>query len=50
MIKNVGVFKDFDDGTLKSVFEGENKRIIEMSLLAINSNKATTVFILLRKK
>lgn len=42
MIKNIGVFKDFEDGTLKSVFEGENKRIIEMSLLA-NKEKMDVV-------
>ena len=34
MIKNMGVFKDFSDNSLKSVFEGENHEIIEMSLLA----------------
>ena len=33
MVKNIGVFRDFSDGTLKSVFEVENKQIIEMSLL-----------------
>ena len=34
MIKKMGVFKDFSDDSLKSVFEGENHQIIEMSLLA----------------
>lgn len=34
MIKKIGVFRDFSDETLKTVFEVENKQIIEMSLLA----------------
>ncbi len=33
MIHSLGVFKDFSDGTLKSVFEVDHKKIIEMSLL-----------------
>jgi len=33
MIQNIGVFQDFQDGTLKSVFETEQHKIIEMSLL-----------------
>lgn len=33
MLKSLGVFKDFHDQSLKSVFEGENKQIIEMTLL-----------------
>lgn len=32
-MENLGTFKDFNDGTLKSVFDIGNKRIIEMSLL-----------------
>ena len=34
MIKKLGVFKDFSDDSLKSVFETENNQIIEMTLLA----------------
>ena len=34
MIKNIGVFKDFSDNSLKSVFKTENNEIIEMTLLA----------------
>lgn len=34
MIKKVGVFKDFSDGSLKSVFEAGDNQIIEMTLLA----------------
>jgi len=34
MIKNIGVFKDFSDDSLKSVFTTENNKIIEMTLLA----------------
>lgn len=34
MIKNIGVFKDFSDNSLKSVFDVGNKQIIEMTLLA----------------
>lgn len=33
MIKSLGVFKDFSDGSLKSVFETEENKIIEMTLL-----------------
>lgn len=33
MIKSLGVFKDFSDESLKSVFETEENRIIEMTLL-----------------
>lgn len=33
MIKNLGTFKDYSDGTLKTVFDIGDKRIIEMSLL-----------------
>ena len=33
MINNLGTFKDFTDGTIKTVFDVGNKRIIEMSLL-----------------
>ena len=38
-MKNIGVFKDFNDGTIKSVFEGENKEIIEISLLFNKEDK-----------
>ena len=38
MIKNVAVFKDFSDNSLKSVFEINNKDIIEISLLANREN------------
>ena len=34
MIKNIGVFKDFSDNSLKSVFDIGNNQIIEMTLLA----------------
>ena len=34
MIKNIGKFKDFSDGSIKAVFEKENHKIIEMTLLA----------------
>ena len=34
MIKNIGVFKDFSDNSLKSVFDAGNSQIIEMTLLA----------------
>lgn len=34
MIKNLGVFKDFSDNSLKSVFDVGNDQIIEMTLLA----------------
>lgn len=34
MIQNIGVFKDFSDNSLKSVFDIGNNRIIEMTLLA----------------
>lgn len=33
MLKKLGVFKDFNDGSLKSVFENNNNEIIEMTLL-----------------
>lgn len=33
MLISKGIFKDFSDGSLKSVFEIEGKRIIEMTLL-----------------
>ena len=33
MYENIGVFKDFKDDSLKTVFEDEKKRIIEMTLL-----------------
>ena len=33
MIKNMGTFKDFSDGTIKTVLDNGNKKIIEMSLL-----------------
>ena len=33
MINSLGTFKDFKDGTIKTVFDVGNKRIIEMSLL-----------------
>ena len=33
MINSLGTFKDFTDGTIKTVFDVGNKRIIEMSLL-----------------
>ena len=39
MIKKLGVFKDFSDGTLKSVFDAQNKKIIEMSLLFNKEDK-----------
>lgn len=33
MVKNIGVFKDFSDNSLKSVFDLGDNRIIEMTLL-----------------
>ena len=39
MIKNIGNFKDKIDGTIKCVYEMENKKIIEMSMLYNNENK-----------
>lgn len=37
-LKNLGVFKDSSDGTIKSVFENEDKGIIEVSLLKNKPN------------
>ena len=34
MIKKIGVFKDFSDDSLKSVFDADSNKIIEMTLLA----------------
>lgn len=34
MIKNLGVFKDFSDNSLKTVFEVDEHKIIEMTLLS----------------
>lgn len=39
MIKNLGVFKDFTDNSLKSVFETEEHKIIEMTLLFNKEDK-----------
>lgn len=39
MIKNMGTFKDFSDGTLKTVFDIGDKKIIEMSLLFNKEDK-----------
>ncbi len=39
MIKNMGTFKDFSDGTLKTVFDVGDKKIIEMSLLFNKEDK-----------
>lgn len=33
MINNLGVFKDFSDNSLKTVFEVDEHKIIEMTLL-----------------
>ena len=33
MLQNLGVFKDFNDGSLKSVFRAENNGIIEITLI-----------------
>ena len=38
MLKKLGTFKDFLDNSLKTVFENDDKQIIEMTLLA---NKET---------
>lgn len=38
MLKKLGTFKDFSDNSLKTVFENDDKQIIEMTLLA---NKET---------
>ena len=32
-LENLGVFKDFSDGTLKTVFQIGKKQIIEVTLL-----------------
>ena len=34
MINNLGVFKDFSDNSLKTVFEVDEHKIIEMTLLS----------------
>ena len=39
MVKNIGTFKDFSDGTLKTVFNIGDKKIIEMSLLFNKEDK-----------
>ena len=39
MIKSLGTFKDFSDGTLKSVFDLGDKKIVEMSLLFNKEDK-----------
>ena len=39
MIKKLGTFKDFSDGTLKTVFDIGDKKIIEMSLLFNKEDK-----------
>ena len=41
-LNNLGVFKDFSDGTIKSVFQSNNKNIIEISLL-MNKEKMDVV-------
>lgn len=33
MVNNIGVFKDFDDNSIKSVFKTENNEVIEMTLI-----------------
>ncbi len=38
-MQSLGTFKDNQDGTLKSVYEGEDKKIIEMSLLFNKEDK-----------
>ena len=35
MINSLGTFKEFTDGTIKTVFDVGNKRIIEMSLFSL---------------
>lgn len=32
-MKKIGLFKDYTDGSLKSVYEGNGKNIVEMTLL-----------------
>ena len=39
MIKNIGNFKDKIDGTIKCVYEMENKKIVEMSVLYNKEDK-----------
>lgn len=39
MIDKIGIFKDFNDNTLKSVFRINNKNIVEMSLLFNKKDK-----------
>ena len=33
MVNNIGVFKDFNDDSIKSVFKTEKNEIIEMTLI-----------------
>ena len=42
MLKNIGVFKDFSDGSIKTVFDLGEKKIIEMTLL-FNKDKMDVV-------
>ena len=39
MIKNIGNFKDYTDGTIKSVYQINNNKIIEMSMLYNKQDK-----------
>lgn len=39
MYENIGVFKDFKDDSIKTVFQDDNKRIIEMTLLFNKNDK-----------
>ena len=39
MINKIGTFKDYNDGTLKTVFDVGDNKIIEMSLLFNKKDK-----------
>ena len=41
MVKNIGVFKDFNDNSIKSVFKTENNEIIEIFEGEISEAKST---------
>lgn len=47
MINKIGTFKDYNDGTLKTVFDVGDNKIIEMSLLFNKKDKDVVVFLLI---
>ena len=48
LIEDLGVFKDFSDDSLKSVFAIKNNQIIEMTLLA-NKEQMDVVCVMTHK-